>query len=65
MVNTKSLRFCLVYDIGDNHVRYSGKEGLWFLQISNFSVEKVKIFKQLSIGAAIGCSLTELDSCSS
>ena len=34
MVNTKSLRFGLVYDIGDNHVRYSGKGGLIFLPIS-------------------------------
>ena len=49
-VNTKSLRFGLVYDIGDNHVRYSGKGGLRFLQISNLCVEKVKNLKQLSTG---------------
>ena len=61
MVNTEGLRFGLVYDIGDNHVRYSGKGGLRFLQISNLCVEKVKILKQLSTCFHFSCITLFLD----
>ena len=61
MVNTKSLRFGLVYDIGDNHVRYSGKGGLIFLQISNLYVVKVKLLKQLTTCFIFSCIKLLLD----